>query len=972
MITENFYPENNTDLNKKHLFSCDLNSSIKNENIDPIIKLNVFNSTRSEEKEITYDLVNKMKTYFSSYFFACSSIITEIFSVKKNTIQHPIYAFRGSCFICNQRDVKHIKDERAIDFLAKKYIKLLKNMNVFSLLDNQSYIEDESFSNTINYNFYDEDIEMVMNNRNNEIHNSAHLATEENIDEENIPIYNNTEKFIYSSFYSDSNFEFAKSNYRNKPLNINTIKEEIKHQVEILDEQFNKNYTPLNRYVTKGQYNVNLHSYDNKNMMNKNTFYQKRNSIISNNNRNLNKSKDISIKQNYENNVASKNIQETFSFGKNSPDLYQHSQNSYKAQLSNLMNIKRNFEFENEYCLHSNAERLNRYTINRFGQSSKNEYTQKRNLSSCNSNKIFDLKNKEYNNIIREENSIHSLHSENNLTISKIINTKKINLIMKSQSQNTLIGDYIQNTFKNTHLELSRASSISRQINLKRFSIVNPFENYNKISNYSNNSSKKQNFIRMTTINFKRPISLNFSGRIRTEQGGRFSIKYIKEKHNLYFKKENKKLTPDEKEINKQDKKINQNSNTKRYSNQDFYQQQNAINSTSDIILKNDDHFKNKSNLNYSNRKLNRNFKSKVQSNKKKPLIKKFYKGDFKGVLIDNKNHKYFNNFCEICLSSIQFENTSETLGLSCGHFYCLECIKEYIKDTIIKLNSRNVKTICKCPKPVCCSIIPIKDIEEILKDDKKNFEIFYKCLIKIDNINNLNNIIICPIPDCESYAKREMVGKNLANCEKNHFFCVKCRKAKHSGHCQRLSSDDLATEKYLKNNSCFKKCPKCMTYLYKFSECNTNVVRCGYKLCDYEYCWICGRIREKTHYTNPLSSCYKLEKIDSKHVLATNDCLRMTKYFLIVLLTMLLIPFLIIFSTFLFSTFYILAFVPDGSAVKHIKMQKRDIEPIFKFFVSGIYFWIAFPLVPLGYLLQGTLIVLSPFIYLYKKLIKY
>lgn len=88
-----------------------------------------------------------------------------------------------------------------------------------------------------------------------------------------------------------------------------------------------------------------------------------------------------------------------------------------------------------------------------------------------------------------------------------------------------------------------------------------------------------------------------------------------------------------------------------------------GMNSTNDMILKNYGNFNNNTNLSNSNRKINRNFKSTAQSNKKKPLIQKFYKGDCKGISVEKKNHINLNNFCDICLSTIQFEKQKKYYG---------------------------------------------------------------------------------------------------------------------------------------------------------------------------------------------------------------------------------------------------------------------------------------------------------------------
>ena len=391
--------------------------------------------------------------------------------------------------------------------------------------------------------------------------------------------------------------------------------------------------------------------------------------------------------------------------------------------------------------------------------------------------------------------------------------------------------------------------------------------------------------------------------------------------------------------------------------------------------LEEKDNYKNKNNIkNNNNNQENSSKISKISSDNLMKNFKRSNKNIIKKITKDkifDKKNIYSNNFCDICLSSFNLKSSQEEIiTLECGHFYCKECIKLFIITSISKWNFKNNLENSKCPKPVCSKIISIKTIEFILKDDEENIKKFNKYKKILFMLEKPDEIIICPIPDCDSYAYRKKIERGFALCINLHKFCIKCNEEhiNRSKKCRTLSEEEYSTEIYFKKNFDLKKCPQCFTMQHKFEDCRTNAVKCGYDLCNYEFCWLCLEKSEKNHYTNPLSSCYRLEKIDTKHVLATYNSLRMTKYFLIVLMLMLIIPFLIIFSTFLFVTFFILAFVPDGSAVKHIKMKRKGLEPIFKICVSGIYFFIAVSLIPCGYIIQSLFIILFPFILCYNK----
>jgi len=234
IITKETNSENkkNTSKKVKSPKENDINFNYEKTEQNPKIDSYTINR-KNEEREITKEMVNQMKIYFNNFFLASPAIINEIFSVKNNTIQHPIYAFRGECFICNKSSVAHLKDERGDIFLGKKKIKLIKNSNILELLDDSSYMIDKNY-----YNDQEEDdIELSEDNRYEENFSERYRNNKYNI---------NAEQYGYPSLYSDSNFEYEKGNYRDEEIDIDEIKENIKKDIEFLDEIKN-NHKNLNR-----------------------------------------------------------------------------------------------------------------------------------------------------------------------------------------------------------------------------------------------------------------------------------------------------------------------------------------------------------------------------------------------------------------------------------------------------------------------------------------------------------------------------------------------------------------------------------------------------------------------------------------------------------------------------------------------------------------------------------------------------
>jgi hypothetical protein len=308
--------------------------------------------------------------------------------------------------------------------------------------------------------------------------------------------------------------------------------------------------------------------------------------------------------------------------------------------------------------------------------------------------------------------------------------------------------------------------------------------------------------------------------------------------------------------------------------------------------------------------------------------------------------------YCDICFSDIK-----DRFSLMCGHFFCRGCMYEYVKNSMG--NITQLKNL-KCPKAICNEKINDKICEMLFEGE--DLKIYHRLKEKIEGLSNPLNLP-CPIPDCDSYAPKVDTHKNYLICKEGHKFCVKCLSAYHYGRCKKEEEDLI-----LKNNKMIKRCPNCRTWVEKVDELCNNVT-CLNIYCNYTFCWICMRAYDKKHYTNPLSTCFGLAS-GSHNILVTNKYLRTFKCLLIfILLITLIAPIFIIFFSFIVVTFYILAFVLDGSAIKNVKMKNEQRQKFFRLLVSGIYATMSFALLTFGYITLGGLIIVSPFIYLYKRL---
>jgi len=311
-------------------------------------------------------------------------------------------------------------------------------------------------------------------------------------------------------------------------------------------------------------------------------------------------------------------------------------------------------------------------------------------------------------------------------------------------------------------------------------------------------------------------------------------------------------------------------------------------------------------------------------------------------------------DYCDICFGDIK-----DKFILSCGDFYCRECIKAHIKSSLQNITLfKNIK----CPKTICNNKIKENDIEKLFSQEE--FKKYLKFKAKIEGYSDNTNIP-CPVPDCEGFGKKINIKNGNLKCSKNHMFCVRCMNPSHANKkCSKSADYSTQIMSLFKQ---IKKCPNCKTLVEKEEGCNN--VTCGNIWCNYTFCWVCMNSYDKNHYSNPLSPCFGMQELQPNSRFAKHKCLRISKCLLIFLLMLVILPIVILMFSFFVLVFYILAFVLDGSAVKNLKLKTERKQKFFKFLIYSIYSWISVASIPLGYWALCLLIVSSPFIFLYKKL---
>ena len=214
-------------------------------------------------------------------------------------------------------------------------------------------------------------------------------------------------------------------------------------------------------------------------------------------------------------------------------------------------------------------------------------------------------------------------------------------------------------------------------------------------------------------------------------------------------------------------------------------------------------------------------------------------------------NEKYH---CKICEDDIQKEMALKNECYDCNYYFCDECLYLDLKESI-----KNGKYPLYCPE--CKTEYDDNKINDILsknygneKEKNNLLKLYEKNKFKNKILNN-NNLLFCPIPDCEGYAEKND-STTYNTCSKGHKFCIRCGEKWHrNGICPEEEKLDQLFQKYYERLH-LKKCPFCQMMTIKRGGCNH--INCTY--CKKHWCWICGELFESVdeHYGNSKSQCYK------------------------------------------------------------------------------------------------------------------
>lgn len=206
------------------------------------------------------------------------------------------------------------------------------------------------------------------------------------------------------------------------------------------------------------------------------------------------------------------------------------------------------------------------------------------------------------------------------------------------------------------------------------------------------------------------------------------------------------------------------------------------------------------------------------------------------------KKQKVVNNNteCSVCYTSKSDLLPENFIALSCNHYFCKDCWKEYLSE---KLKEINTVILTHCPQ-VGCSLITTESIFKSVLDEKAYSQYIKAC---IKNFTDFNSVIkSCPTPGCESYIQCEAKGNKEVTCiHCEETYCFKCMQDGHKPcTCEMIVTWESKNKSESENikwlNIYTKKCPHCHKHIEKNQGCNHMTCQKQAGGCGHEFCWLC------------------------------------------------------------------------------------------------------------------------------------
>ena len=187
---------------------------------------------------------------------------------------------------------------------------------------------------------------------------------------------------------------------------------------------------------------------------------------------------------------------------------------------------------------------------------------------------------------------------------------------------------------------------------------------------------------------------------------------------------------------------------------------------------------------------------------------------------------------CPVCYEEQPSDQASP--ALSCSHIFCTTCMSDYLQ---AKIDDNKIIDI-KCPFEGCGCLIPEETMKKIL--DQNAFE-KYKAHKEAKLLARNPNVHYCPNAHCSKpFIANEK--EPFTTCSCGTIICHKCWEQQHEGKpCNPTVSQQL--KQFMEEHD-IRYCIICKTPAERSGGCPIMVC----PVCDYHWCWKCGRHYEIGH----------------------------------------------------------------------------------------------------------------------------
>lgn len=216
------------------------------------------------------------------------------------------------------------------------------------------------------------------------------------------------------------------------------------------------------------------------------------------------------------------------------------------------------------------------------------------------------------------------------------------------------------------------------------------------------------------------------------------------------------------------------------------------------------------------------------------------------------------------------FDSTDHAVTLPCGHFFCRDCMTNYLKLQISEGGTGTAITgreAINCPGHKCKFYVDSITLAALVDPDMYSRYISY-----VTNAYVEKNPHVCWCPSgrgCEFAIATDMDNTRMVGCKCGYVFCFSCKAEGHwPAACDELKwfrdTNPTAREMDLQEEenrsvewilSHTQDCPKCRVNIQKNGGCNH--MSCW--SCNHNYCWVCLSDWSPSHY-----SCKALKKRDA------------------------------------------------------------------------------------------------------------